>query len=77
MPIVAHFDQSLHRFANSLKLCVFCLKNVDDWSFDIFAISDLSADGHVLKYVAYEIMQKHKLVSKFRVEFEFSSSSER
>jgi len=39
---------------------------VDDWSFDVFQINE-SGDGHALKYVGYELLQKYNLISKFKV----------
>lgn len=40
------------------------LKNLDDWSFDVFATNE---DGHALKYVGYELLQKYDLLTKFKI----------
>ncbi|GAB1600838.1 dual specificity calcium/calmodulin-dependent 3',5'-cyclic nucleotide phosphodiesterase 1A isoform X9 [Argonauta hians] len=40
------------------------LKNLDDWSFDVFATND---DSHALKYVGYELLQKYDLLTKFKI----------
>jgi len=42
------------------------MKNVDDWSFDVFQINEIG-EGHALKYVGYELLQKYSLISKFKV----------
>ena len=39
---------------------------MDDWQFDIFHVSE-QADGHALKYVGYELMQRYDLINKFKV----------
>jgi len=45
----------------------FCaFQSIDDWSFDVFAV-DTASDGNALKFVAYELLQKYDLVSKFKV----------
>jgi len=40
---------------------------MDEWSFNVFSVNEASADGHMLKYLAYEIIQKYNLINKFRV----------
>ncbi|CAI9716633.1 calmodulin-dependent 3 3' [Octopus vulgaris] len=40
------------------------LKNLDDWSFDVFATNE---DSHALKYVGYELLQKYDLLNKFKI----------
>ncbi|XP_033727876.1 calcium/calmodulin-dependent 3',5'-cyclic nucleotide phosphodiesterase 1A-like isoform X2 [Pecten maximus] len=42
------------------------LKQLDDWSFDVFAVNT-AADGHALKFVGYELLQKYDLISKFKI----------
>lgn len=42
------------------------LKGMDDWSFDVFALNS-AADGHSLKYVGYELLQKYDLVTKYKI----------
>lgn len=41
-------------------------QSLDNWSFDIFAVNDLG-EGHTLKYIGYELMQKFDLIYKFKV----------
>jgi len=41
-------------------------ENVDDWSFDVFRINE-AGEGHALKYVGYELLQRYNLISKFKV----------
>jgi len=42
-------------------------QNLDEWSFDVFSVNEASTDGHMLKYLGYEIIQKYNLINKFRV----------
>ena len=49
-----------------VDVTVLVTQNVDDWSFDVFQINE-AGDGHALKYVGYELLQKYNLVSKFKV----------
>lgn len=41
-------------------------QTLDDWSFDVFTVNDLG-DGHALKYVGYELLQRYDLINKFKV----------
>nr|XP_006819270.1 PREDICTED: calcium/calmodulin-dependent 3',5'-cyclic nucleotide phosphodiesterase 1C-like [Saccoglossus kowalevskii] len=41
-------------------------KNVDDWSFNVFALNDAS-DNHAMKYMAYELFTRYDLISKFKI----------
>ncbi len=41
-------------------------QNLDDWGFDVFTVNEVG-DGHSLKYVAYELLQKYDLINKFKV----------
>ncbi|XP_070582433.1 dual specificity calcium/calmodulin-dependent 3',5'-cyclic nucleotide phosphodiesterase 1C [Erythrolamprus reginae] len=42
------------------------LKNVDKWSFDIFALNDASGD-HALKFIFYEMLTRYELISHFKI----------
>ncbi|ELU10052.1 hypothetical protein CAPTEDRAFT_103680 [Capitella teleta] len=42
------------------------LKNLDDWSFDVFSVNE-AGDGHALKYVGYELLQRYDLIAKFKI----------
>jgi len=42
------------------------VKNVDDWSFDVFQVNE-TGEGHALKYVGYELLQRYNLINKFKV----------
>ena len=44
---------------------MFC-QHLDDWSFDVFAVSDLG-DGHALKLVGNELLHRYDLKVKFKV----------
>ncbi|KAM9839426.1 dual specificity calcium/calmodulin-dependent 3',5'-cyclic nucleotide phosphodiesterase 1A-like [Aulostomus maculatus] len=42
------------------------LKDVDVWSFDVFALNDASGD-HALKFVFYELLTRYDLINRFKV----------
>jgi len=51
-------------------LCL-CVQNVDEWSFDVFCIND-AGDGHALKHIGYELLQRYNIISKFKVRLHHS-----
>ncbi|XP_015210204.2 dual specificity calcium/calmodulin-dependent 3',5'-cyclic nucleotide phosphodiesterase 1A isoform X2 [Lepisosteus oculatus] len=42
------------------------LKNVDKWSFDVFALNDASGD-HGLKFIFYELLTRYDLINRFKI----------
>ncbi|CAL8279653.1 unnamed protein product [Lota lota] len=42
------------------------LKNVDRWSFDVFALNEASSD-HALKFIFYELLTRYDLISRFKI----------
>ncbi|XP_030060209.1 LOW QUALITY PROTEIN: dual specificity calcium/calmodulin-dependent 3',5'-cyclic nucleotide phosphodiesterase 1C [Microcaecilia unicolor] len=42
------------------------LKNVDKWSFDVFALNEASGD-HSLKFIFYEMLTRYDLINRFKV----------
>ncbi|XP_032934826.1 calcium/calmodulin-dependent 3',5'-cyclic nucleotide phosphodiesterase 1C isoform X1 [Catharus ustulatus] len=42
------------------------LKNVDEWSFDVFALNDASGD-HALKFIFYELLTRYDLINRFKI----------
>ncbi|KAJ8389042.1 hypothetical protein AAFF_G00124390 [Aldrovandia affinis] len=42
------------------------LKNVDMWSFDVFALNDASGD-HALKFIFYELLTRYDLINRFKI----------
>ncbi|XP_074544779.1 dual specificity calcium/calmodulin-dependent 3',5'-cyclic nucleotide phosphodiesterase 1A isoform X1 [Halichoeres trimaculatus] len=42
------------------------LKNVDRWSFDVFALNEASGD-HALKFIFYELLTRYDLISRFKI----------
>lgn len=42
------------------------LKSIDDWSFNVFVVNEAS-EGHALKYVGYELLRRHDLIGKFKI----------
>ncbi|XP_077997949.1 dual specificity calcium/calmodulin-dependent 3',5'-cyclic nucleotide phosphodiesterase 1A-like [Glandiceps talaboti] len=41
-------------------------KNVDDWSFNVFALNEVS-ENHALKYMAYELFTRYDLITKYKI----------
>uniref|UniRef100_UPI0037E8E2AD dual specificity calcium/calmodulin-dependent 3',5'-cyclic nucleotide phosphodiesterase 1A n=1 Tax=Semicossyphus pulcher TaxID=241346 RepID=UPI0037E8E2AD len=42
------------------------LKNVDRWSFDVFALNEASGD-HALKFIFYELLTRYDLITRFKI----------
>ncbi|XP_041103177.1 calcium/calmodulin-dependent 3',5'-cyclic nucleotide phosphodiesterase 1C-like isoform X2 [Polyodon spathula] len=42
------------------------LKNVDKWSFDVFALNDASGE-HALKFIFYELLTRYDLINRFKI----------
>ncbi|XP_019636328.1 PREDICTED: calcium/calmodulin-dependent 3',5'-cyclic nucleotide phosphodiesterase 1A-like [Branchiostoma belcheri] len=42
------------------------LKNLDDWSFDVFAVN-VASNNQALRYVAYEVLKTYDLLVKFKI----------
>ncbi|XP_060557678.1 dual specificity calcium/calmodulin-dependent 3',5'-cyclic nucleotide phosphodiesterase 1A-like isoform X4 [Ruditapes philippinarum] len=64
-------DRIYRRLSSSTGLNVpphvlLILKQLDDWSFNVFSVNSAS-DGHALKYVGYELLQKYDLITKFKI----------
>ncbi|XP_060235943.1 dual specificity calcium/calmodulin-dependent 3',5'-cyclic nucleotide phosphodiesterase 1C isoform X4 [Meriones unguiculatus] len=42
------------------------LKDVDNWSFDVFSLNEASGD-HALKFIFYELLTRYDLISRFKI----------
>ncbi|XP_075683071.1 dual specificity calcium/calmodulin-dependent 3',5'-cyclic nucleotide phosphodiesterase 1C isoform X3 [Rhinoderma darwinii] len=42
------------------------LKNVDKWTFDVFALNDSSSE-HALKFIFYELLTRYDLINRFKI----------
>ncbi|XP_022235033.1 calcium/calmodulin-dependent 3',5'-cyclic nucleotide phosphodiesterase 1C-like, partial [Limulus polyphemus] len=42
------------------------LKNIDEWSFDVFAVNEV-ANGHVLRYISYDLLNRYDILHKFKI----------
>ncbi|CAH1249539.1 PDE1C [Branchiostoma lanceolatum] len=42
------------------------LKNLDDWSFDVFSVN-VASNSQALRYVAYEVLKTYDLLVKFKI----------
>ncbi|XP_055727101.1 dual specificity calcium/calmodulin-dependent 3',5'-cyclic nucleotide phosphodiesterase 1A-like [Salvelinus fontinalis] len=42
------------------------LKDVDKWSFDVFALHEASSE-HALKFLVYELLTRYDLINRFRI----------
>jgi len=49
------------------------LQEIDNWGFDVFQINEIG-EGHALKYVGLELLQKYDLISKYKVRQKWRSS---
>jgi len=47
------------------------MQNIDNWAFDVFEINDVG-EGHALKYVGFELLQKYDLINKYKVRHELN-----
>uniref|UniRef100_G1PLS3 Phosphodiesterase n=1 Tax=Myotis lucifugus TaxID=59463 RepID=G1PLS3_MYOLU len=43
-----------------------CLKNLDLWCFDVFSLNR-AADDHALRTIAFELLTRHNLISRFKI----------
>ncbi|XP_041631641.1 dual specificity calcium/calmodulin-dependent 3',5'-cyclic nucleotide phosphodiesterase 1 isoform X3 [Drosophila kikkawai] len=66
------FVDRMYRRVSSSALTAFppdvvrMLKNLDDWTFDVFALTE-AASGQVVKYVAYELFNRYGSIHKFKI----------
>ncbi|XP_054744805.1 dual specificity calcium/calmodulin-dependent 3',5'-cyclic nucleotide phosphodiesterase 1, partial [Anastrepha obliqua] len=42
------------------------LKNLDDWSFDVFALAE-AAGGQPIKYLSYDLLNRYGIIHKFKI----------
>ncbi|KAK7881350.1 hypothetical protein WMY93_029759 [Mugilogobius chulae] len=64
-------ERMYRRTSNQAGLCypstvISVLKNMDMWSFDVFALNDASGD-HALKFVFYELLSRYDLINRFKI----------
>lgn len=50
------------------------LQGVDEWSFDVFSL-DEGSEGHALRYIGYDLLQRYDLINKFKVTAKSSNAS--
>lgn len=43
-----------------------CLKNLDDWTFDVFALGE-AATGQPVKFIGYDLLNRYGMIHKFKV----------
>ncbi|KAK1128210.1 Calcium/calmodulin-dependent 3',5'-cyclic nucleotide phosphodiesterase 1C [Melipona bicolor] len=48
------------------QLIVFLLKTLDEWSFDLFSLSE-AAMGAPVKYLGYDLLNRYGMIHKFKV----------
>uniref|UniRef100_A0A6P4F084 Phosphodiesterase n=1 Tax=Drosophila rhopaloa TaxID=1041015 RepID=A0A6P4F084_DRORH len=66
------FVDRMYRRVSSSALTAFppdvvrLLKNLDDWTFDVFALTEATS-GQVVKYVAYELFNRYGSIHKFKI----------
>ncbi|XP_057190590.1 dual specificity calcium/calmodulin-dependent 3',5'-cyclic nucleotide phosphodiesterase 1C isoform X2 [Triplophysa rosa] len=64
-------ERMYRRTSNMVGLCypppvIAVLKNVDRWSFDVFALNEASGD-HSLKFIFYELLTRYDLITRFKI----------
>uniref|UniRef100_UPI00358F0D58 dual specificity calcium/calmodulin-dependent 3',5'-cyclic nucleotide phosphodiesterase 1A-like n=1 Tax=Myxine glutinosa TaxID=7769 RepID=UPI00358F0D58 len=42
------------------------LKNIDKWSFNVFALNEASGD-HALKFIVYDLLTRYDLIARFKI----------
>jgi calcium/calmodulin-dependent 3',5'-cyclic nucleotide phosphodiesterase len=42
------------------------LQTLDDWTFDVFALSE-AANGQPVKYLGYDLLNRYGIIHKFKV----------
>ncbi|MGH0121542.1 UNVERIFIED_CONTAM: hypothetical protein FKN15_073156 [Acipenser sinensis] len=57
---------SLYRRRHSRSLLNVCFKDVDKWSFNVFALNEAGGE-HALRFLVYELFTRYDLISRFRV----------
>uniref|UniRef100_A0A1A9V852 Phosphodiesterase n=1 Tax=Glossina austeni TaxID=7395 RepID=A0A1A9V852_GLOAU len=66
------FVDRMYRRVNTTTLLQFpedvvkSLKNLDDWSFDIFHLAE-ATNGQPIKYLAYDLFSRYGLIPKFKI----------
>uniref|UniRef100_A0A1B0GAH1 Phosphodiesterase n=1 Tax=Glossina morsitans morsitans TaxID=37546 RepID=A0A1B0GAH1_GLOMM len=66
------FVDRMYRRVNTTTLLQFpedvvkTLKNLDDWSFDIFHLAE-ATNGQPIKYLAYDLFSRYGLIPKFKI----------
>ena len=56
----------LHVFIRLTFSIVFC-QLIDEWTFDVFALSDVSA-GSPLRYLGIDLLNRYGVIHKFKVD---------
>ncbi|XP_051990928.1 dual specificity calcium/calmodulin-dependent 3',5'-cyclic nucleotide phosphodiesterase 1A-like [Xyrauchen texanus] len=64
-------ERMYRRTSNMVGLCyppsvIAVLKNVDKWSFDVFALNEVSGE-HALKFIFYELLTRYDLITRFKI----------
>lgn len=66
------FVERIYRRISSLSMPQFppqivaLLKNLDDWSFDVFAVNDVSV-GQPLRYIGFDLLNRYGIIHKFKI----------
>ncbi|XP_059474013.1 dual specificity calcium/calmodulin-dependent 3',5'-cyclic nucleotide phosphodiesterase 1-like isoform X4 [Neocloeon triangulifer] len=67
------FVDRIYRRMSSAPLMQFppevarALKTLDDWTFDVFALSE-AANGQPVKYLGYDLLNRYGIIHKFKVQ---------
>ncbi|XP_037958873.1 calcium/calmodulin-dependent 3',5'-cyclic nucleotide phosphodiesterase 1A [Teleopsis dalmanni] len=66
------FVDRIYRRVSSTALMQFppdvvrCLRNLDDWSFDVFSLAE-AANGQPVKFIGYDLLNRYGIIHKFKI----------
>jgi len=60
------FNKSIPERVEIIKLLHFFFQTLDEWSFDVFALSD-AASSQPIKYLGYDLLNRYGMIHKFKV----------
>jgi len=60
------FNKSISERVEIIRLLYFFFQTLDEWSFDVFALSD-AASSQPIKYLGYDLLNRYGMIHKFKV----------
>ena len=59
-------NKSIAKRVEIIRLLCFIFQTLDEWSFDVFALSD-AASSQPIKYLGYDLLNRYGMIHKFKV----------